>query len=230
MPSKPHKIPQVTYLSSRESWFSAGPKFVPHACAVLLLVTLLPGQDLSGQTTGTPAPSPNATSSPLRAPSITPFSSGSSGPAILSNPLAQPTLSSGALFLIELEARFAKAVADGGGKAFATWFADDAVTLNNGRPAVLGRASIARDANWDPKTYQLTWIPSGAQMGPSNDMGFTWGRYEGHSTDKNGGPVVTSGRYMTVWKKEADGTWKVSMDASANDSPEPGECCTLPKP
>ena len=38
-------------------------------------------------------------------------------------------------------------------------------------------------------------------MGPSNDMGFTWGHYEGHSTDNNGQPVVTSGRYITFWKK-----------------------------
>lgn len=170
-------------------------------------------------------PSSPAQSGPS-APSIQPFGS----VAGASNPLAQPTLTPGALFLIELEARFAKAVADGGGAVFATWFADDAVTLNNGRPAILGRAGIAAQAQWNPKNYQLSWIPSGAQMGPSNDMGFTWGHYEGRSTDKNGQPVLTSGRYMTVWKKQPDGNWKVAMDASANEPPEAGECCTLPKP
>jgi ketosteroid isomerase-like protein len=146
------------------------------------------------------------------------------------NPLSQPTLTPGILTLMELEGRFAKAVAAGGGKAFAAWFADDAVTLNNGRPAVLGRASIAAQAIWDPKAYQLTWTPEGAQMGPSNDMGFTWGHYEGHAKDKNGQPVVTSGRYFTVWKKMPDGTWKVALDASADEPPGAGECCTLPKP
>jgi ketosteroid isomerase-like protein len=147
-----------------------------------------------------------------------------------STPLSQPTLTPGVLMLMELEGRFAQAVAAGGGKAFASWFADDAVTLNNGRPAVLGRASIAAQATWDPKVYQLTWNPQGAQMGPSNDMGFTWGHYEGRSTDKNGQPVITSGRYFTVWKKLPDGAWKVAMDASANEPPAAAECCTLPKP
>jgi ketosteroid isomerase-like protein len=151
-------------------------------------------------------------------------------PSAASSPLSQPTLSPGVLLLMELEGRFAQSVATGGGKAFATWFADDAVTLNNGRPAVLGRASIAAQANWDPKDYQLTWTPLGAQMGPSNDMGFTWGHYEGRSTDKNGQPVITSGRYFTVWKKLPDGAWKVAMDASANEPPAAAECCTLPKP
>lgn len=146
------------------------------------------------------------------------------------NPLTQPTLSPGVLLLLELDGRFEKAVATGGGKAFASWFADDAVTLNNGRPAVMGRAAIAAQAQWDPKTYQLTWAPQGAQMGPSNDMGFTWGHYEGHSKDKNGQPVVVSGRYFTVWKKVADGSWKVALDASADEPAIAGECCTLPKP
>lgn len=151
-------------------------------------------------------------------------------PAFIPSPIAQPTLSPGVILLMELEGRFAKAVAEGGGKAFASWFADDAVTLNNGKPAVLGRASIAAQANWDPKDYQLTWTPQGAQMGPSNDMGFTWGHYEGISKDKSGQPVTISGRYFTVWKKLPDGTWKVALDAGANEPPAAGECCVLPKP
>ncbi len=148
----------------------------------------------------------------------------------ISSPVTQPTMNPGALLLMELEGRFAKSVAAGGGKAFGGWFADDAVTLNNGKPAVLGRTAIAAQAQWDPKTYQLTWQPQGAQMGPSNDMGFTWGHYEGHSKDKNGGPIVISGRYFTVWKKLPDGTWKVALDASAEEPPATGECCALPKP
>jgi ketosteroid isomerase-like protein len=147
-----------------------------------------------------------------------------------SSPVNQPTLTPGVLLLLELEGRFSKAVAAEGGKAFASWFADDAVTLNNGRPAVLGRAAIAAQAQWDPKTYQLTWVPQGAQMGPSNDMGFTWGHYEARSKDKNGEPVVTTGRYFTVWKKVPDGSWKVALDAGANEPPNAGECCVLPRP
>jgi ketosteroid isomerase-like protein len=173
------------------------------------------------------APNPNTVAPYTVAPSYDALAQSSSA---VSSPLTQPTLTPGALLLLELEGRFAKAVEAGGGKAFGTWFADDAVTLNNGKPAVLGRTAIAAQAQWDPKMYQLTWVPQGAQMGPSNDMGFTWGRYEGHSRDRNGQPVVISGRYFTVWKKLADGTWKVALDASADEPPATGECCVLPKP
>jgi ketosteroid isomerase-like protein len=144
--------------------------------------------------------------------------------------LAQPLLSQGALLLLDLEARFARDTATGGGKAFASWFADDAVSLANGRPAILGRGAIASSANWDPATYQLTWTPTAAQMGPSNDMGFTWGHYEGHSRDAHGEPITIAGRYITVWRKLPNGAWKVALDASATESPTAGDCCALPKP
>lgn len=186
------------------------------ACLLLLLLGFATFR-LSAQT----APSVSGSAGgydPLAAPQSTP------------NALTQPTLSPGIIHLMELEGLFGKAVAQGGGKAFATWFTDDAVVLNNGRPAILGRGAIAAQANWDPKVYQLTWVPQGGQMGPSNDMGFTWGHYEGRSTDKNGQPVVTSGRYFTVWKKLPDGSWKVALDASADEPPASADCCSLPKP
>lgn len=160
--------------------------------------------------------------------SLTPGGQGQKGPEL--SPLTQPTLSPGVILLMELEGKFAQAVATGGGKSFAEWFTEDAVVLNNGQPATLGRGAIAAQAKWDAKDYQLTWTPQGAQMGPSNDMGFTWGHYEGHSKDRNGQPVVISGRYITVWKKMPDGAWKVAMDASANEPLAAGDCCALPKP
>jgi ketosteroid isomerase-like protein len=158
------------------------------------------------------------------APSVDPLAR----PTLIS-PLTQPTLTPGELQLIELEARFAADVAKGGGKAFASWFAEDAVTLNDGKPAVLGRRAIAANANWDPKSYQLTWTPQGAQMGASGDTGFTWGHYTATGTDDKGGPFTFEGRYITFWKK-VEGAWKVALDASAKDAPAAGECCALPTP
>ena len=38
----------------------------------------------------------------------------------------------GKVLLFDLEARFAKDVAERGGKAFAEWFAEDGVSMSNG--------------------------------------------------------------------------------------------------
>jgi ketosteroid isomerase-like protein len=134
------------------------------------------------------------------------------------NPLPEPILTPGQIELIKLETAFSDAVQKGGGRAFATFFAADGVTLNNGKAAVLGRTAIAANAQWDPKTYRLSWYPEGAQMGPSNDAGFTWGHYDASSGNEKGPSILLSGRYITFWKK-VNGTWKVALDASADEPP-----------
>jgi ketosteroid isomerase-like protein len=124
----------------------------------------------------------------------------------------------GQITLIGLESRFAQDVADRGGKGFSSWFADDGVTLSNGQPPVRGRASIAAIATWNPKEYTLTWVAEGADMALASDMGYTWGHYEGRATDKSGHQSSQTGRYLTIWKKQTNGAWKVSLEASAQDS------------
>lgn len=151
-------------------------------------------------------------------------------PSQIPNPLTNSAVTPGKMVLFDLEAKFAKDVAARGGPGFASWFADDGVALGNGAAPLIGKVAIAKSATWSPKDYQLTWTPTDALMGPSGDMGYTWGHYEGHSKDANGNPVLTSGRYITVWRKEADGTWKVVLDAGANDVPAAGDCCKVPGP
>jgi len=146
------------------------------------------------------------------------------------NPLVDTTMKPGKMLLFDLEAHFAKDVAERGGAAFADWFAEDGVALGNGKAPVVGRVAIAKSADSSPKEYQLTWTPTDAMMGPSGDMGYTWGHFEGHSKDANGNPVTTSGRYMTIWRKQTDGSWKVVLDAGANEPAGAGECCKVPAP
>ncbi len=148
--------------------------------------------------------------------------------APLNSPLTQTTLSPGVVALMQTDLQFCKETVTGGGKAFASWFADDALALNNGKSPVAGKVAIAAGAAWDPKDYRLEWQPTGGQMGPSGDMGFTWGHYDGHAKDRNGNEIVTSGRYITVWRRMPDGKWKVALDASANEPPT--DCCAVPKP
>ena len=115
-----------------------------------------------------------------------------------------------------------------GGAAFADWFAEDGVALGNGAAPLWAAWPSPNPPIGRPKVYQLTWTPTDAVMGPSGDMGYTWGHFEGHSKDANGNPVTTSGRYMTIWRKEPDGQWKVVLDAGANEPVAAGDCCKLP--
>src|ERR1700761_4068482 len=102
------------------------------------------------------------------------------------SPLADPTFSTDTKVLFDLEAKFAADVAKRGGIAFGEWVADDAVTLDNGKAAVVGRQAIAADNQWSAKDNHLSWTPDGARISTAGDMGFTWGNYTFQFTDHEG--------------------------------------------
>ena len=143
------------------------------------------------------------------------------------NLLITPTLTPGTAFLFSLEKKFAAAVAEGGGTAFASFFDKDGVSLGNKTAVHVGQATIAAQANWSPKDYQLTWTPDGGEMSAAGDMGYTWGHYEGRATTA-ANQTVQRGRYMTIWKKEPDNTWKVVLDSSNEDAPDSPYCTCKP--
>lgn len=184
-----------------------------HAAALLLCLAAIAAPTTLHAQNMPPPTTVNPTTNPAINPPANPAK-----PAFTYTPLHVPPLSPGVLELLKLEGQFSAAVTAGGGKAFSSWFADDGVTLNNGQPAVRGQSAIAAIANWDPATYKLSWYAEGAQMGPSNDTGFTWGHYDATTIGKDGKSTTATGRYITFWKK-VDGKWKVALDASANEPP-----------
>ena len=40
--------------------------------------------------------------------------------------------------------------------------------------------------------------------------------------DTSGKAISDKGKYLMVWKKQADGAWKVLFDMSNSDLPKPG--------
>lgn len=67
--------------------------------------------------------------------------------------------------------------------------------------------------------YSLAWEPTVAEVGGAGDLGYTIGSYEMKMAPE-GAPITIVGKYMTVWKKQADGTWKVAVDMfNANGPP-----------
>lgn len=58
----------------------------------------------------------------------------------------------------------------------------------------------------------LNWEPVSAEVSNSGDLGYTFGVYELKFDGPEGEPVVDNGKYITVWKKQDDGLWKVAAD------------------
>ena len=131
---------------------------------------------------------------------------------------AQEETVTGGDLLIKLEAEFAQAVAEHGHDAFVTYFAEDGVELDDGG-GISTREDIKKQGPW-PEGTSLTWTPVKADMAASGDLGYTYGNYVFKSKNKEGKIVTSHGKYMSVWKKQKDGAWKVVVDMG-NSSPAP---------
>lgn len=68
-----------------------------------------------------------------------------------------------------------------------------------------------------PPTATLTWKPVQAEASMAGDLGYTWGRYEYRDRTADGKPVVETGTYVTIWRRQADGSWKVVLDGGTPD-------------
>ncbi|MGA7930824.1 MAG: DUF4440 domain-containing protein [Candidatus Sulfotelmatobacter sp.] len=65
----------------------------------------------------------------------------------------------------------------------------------------------------------ITWRPNKADVARSGELGYTSGTYEMSFKDASGKAVADKGKYLMVWKKQADGAWKVLFDMSNSDLP-----------
>jgi len=130
----------------------------------------------------------------------------------------QDTSSAGAALLFKLEAEFAQAVADHGRAAFAAHFAEDGVELDDGG-GITTRDQLAKEPAW-PEGTSLSWTPVKADMAASGDLGYTYGNYVFRSKGNDGKVAIHHGKYMSIWKKQKDGSWKVVADMG-NSSPDP---------
>ena len=94
--------------------------------------------------------------------------------------------------------------------AFLAFIADDGLLF---RPfAVHGKKwMLDHPAPPTDKKPLLAWQPSYAGMAASGDMGFTTGPWEAKADIKDEKPAAY-GHFMTVWKKQADGSWKFVVD------------------
>lgn len=57
----------------------------------------------------------------------------------------------------------------------------------------------------------LNWDPRYAEVFSPGDWGMTWGDWQAHEPGA-GGRRIGQGRYVSVWKKQRDGNWKVHMN------------------
>lgn len=82
-----------------------------------------------------------------------------------------------------------------------------------GSPAlVVGPRAIREYFDSQRSASSLSWRPIYSSVAGSLDLAFTIGDYTTTSRGTSGAAIQRFGKYLTVWKREKDGTWKFMID------------------
>lgn len=95
-----------------------------------------------------------------------------------------------------------------------SFYADNAIQFGDRGPLVRGKKNIRK--GWEQMLALpgpgLTFETTGVDVSRSDDMAWEQGTYDFATADKKGKVTDVKGKYLVVWKKQADGSWKVAAD------------------
>jgi ketosteroid isomerase-like protein len=105
--------------------------------------------------------------------------------------------------------------------AFEHFAAPDVAFVDTDPRRFRGLAAVRERMGPDRPGIALTWSALFTDVSDDGTLGYNWGRYEWRGPGANGQPLVRTGFFLTIWKRQPDGTWRYVMDHGAPDRPPP---------
>lgn len=121
--------------------------------------------------------------------------------------------------LMDVDRAFSKlSIEKGYLEAFYSNIADDGINVSSSGGAPANKETYrkrieALKKQTNPPQVKLVWEPCLVYVAVSNDLGFTSGKYTSTVIDPSGQQNVQRGYYLSIWKRQPDGTWKFIFDS-----------------
>jgi ketosteroid isomerase-like protein len=127
---------------------------------------------------------------------------------------AAPDLAREREALLVADRTFDSTVAVGGLEAWVAAFSDSGRQVDRYGDFVVGPAAIRDHMRGllTDTTRALRWSPDHAEVSADGTLGYTWGRWTMTVRNTLGSRQVSQGRYLTAWRKQANGQWKAEAD------------------
>lgn len=121
------------------------------------------------------------------------------------------------------DAALTKAVAEKNLERILKFYADDASILPMEEPVASGKQAIRRE--WSHilgiPGFRNTGTATDVEVSRAGDLGYTRGTYATTFDLADGTTETEHGKWVSVWKKQADGSWKIAVEIYNTDAPPP---------
>ncbi len=94
-------------------------------------------------------------------------------------------------------------------KAFIEYMDDDGVLLRPEQYPLIGADAIDFLTRINDTSFTLEWEPQKGYLAKSGELGYTFGIY---SLKPSLQDTTLYGTYVSIWKKQKDGSWKFVLD------------------
>ena len=105
--------------------------------------------------------------------------------------------------------------------AFMHYAAPDVSFLDTDPRKWRGYEAVRERMGPDQPGVSVTWSAYFTDVSDDGTLGYNYGRYEWRSPGKDGKESVFTGWFLTIWKRQPDGTWRYVMDNGTPDRPKP---------
>jgi len=105
--------------------------------------------------------------------------------------------------------------------AFSYYAAPDVAFIDTDPRKYRGPAAVQQRIGPDTPGVSLTWSAMFTDVSDDGTLGYNYGRYQLRSPGADGQERVREGFFLTIWKRQPDGSWKYVMDNGAADHPAP---------
>lgn len=125
--------------------------------------------------------------------------------------------------LRQVESKWSQAMASKDPEKIAANYSDDASLLMPGKKMVTGKPNITSELKtyFSDKNASLTFTTNRVSVSRSSDMGYSQGIYNATLTNPKVKEAVSEkGKYVAVYMKQADGSWKAVSVSTTPDGPQ----------
>jgi uncharacterized protein (TIGR02246 family) len=121
--------------------------------------------------------------------------------------------------LMQTSREWSQITSTGNVEKILSYWADDAVVISPGQPVLKGKKEIRQMVEGSFKTpgFKISWEPQSADVSQSGDMAYLIEKSELSMNDSSGKSITLHYNGVTVWKKQADGSWKNVADIATNE-------------
>jgi len=121
--------------------------------------------------------------------------------------------------IIQLSKEWSQAAATKDIEKTLSYWADDAFVMQEGQAPLKGKQAIRQmvEGSFKMPGFSISWEPQSVEVSDNGDMAYLIENSKVSYNDSTGKTITINNKAVSIWRKQADGSWKNVVDIATAD-------------